>query len=418
MRIHLLSALLVFAFASSVVFADADTTDNWPQFRGPAGNGHSKATGLPVTWSESENVKWKTPIHGRGWSSPVIWGEQIWMGTATPDGKKMYAVGVHKDTGKILYDILLFENEKPRFCHPMNSYASPSPVIEQGRVYMHFGSYGTACLDTATGKTLWSRRDLPCDHYRGPGSSPILFENLLIVHFDGYDFQYLVALDKETGKTVWKRDRDIDYQTTNGDLKKAYCTPILIEVDGQLQLVSPAAKATIAYDPRTGEPIWKVRYQQHSATARPLFAFGKVYLNTGFPKAQLWAVRPDGKGDITDSHVAWRATKAIGSKPSSLIVDDLIYVISDGGVASCLEAKSGKEVWTERLGGKYSASPLYADGHIYFFSHEGKATVIKPGREYKEVAVDQLDDGFMASPAVTGKALILRTTTHLYRIEK
>ena len=406
----------------STLFLVATTTalaaDNWPQFRGPTGDGHSDATGLPVNWNESENIKWKTPIHGRGWSSPVIWGDQIWLGTATDDGKKMSAICVHKDTGKILHDILLFENEKPRFCHAMNSYASPSPIIEDGRVYLHFGSYGTACIDTSTGKTIWSRRDLPCDHYRGPGSSPISFEDLLIVHYDGYDFQYIVALDKESGKTVWKRDRDIDYQTTNGDLKKAYCTPTLIEVDGKVQLVSPAAKATIAYEPRTGEAIWKVRYRQHSATARPLYAFGLVFLNTGFPKAELWAVRPNGKGDITGSHVAWRATKQIGSKPSQLIVDDLIYVVSDGGVLSCLEAKTGKEVWTARLGGKYSSSPLYADGHIYFFSHEGKTTVIDPGREYKEVAVNQLDDGFMASPAVTGKALILRTITHLYRIEK
>jgi outer membrane protein assembly factor BamB len=240
----------------------------------------------------------------------------------------------------------------------------------------------------------------------------------LIIHYDGFDFQYIVALDKESGKTVWKRDRDIDYQTTNGDLKKAYCTPTLIEVDGKPQLVSPAAKATIAYEPRTGEAIWKVRYQQHSATARPLYAFGLVFLSTGFPKAELWAVRPDGKGDITESHVAWRAIKQIGSKPSQIIVGDLISVVHDGGVVSCLDAKTGKEVWTARFDGKYSSSPLYADGHIYFFNHEGKATVIKPGREFKKVAVNQLDDGFMASPAVTGKALILRTISHLYRIEK
>lgn len=409
----LATVLALVASAASAIAAD----NNWPQFRGTTGDGHSRATGLPVQWSESENIKWKTRIHGRGWSSPVIWDDQIWMGTATADGKKMYAVCVHPGTGKTLHDILLFENEEPRFCHATNSYASPTPVIEEGRVYMHFGSYGTACLDTQSGKTLWSRRDLPCDHFRGPGSSPILFEDLLIMHYDGFDFQYIVALDKESGKTIWKRDRDIDYQTTNGDLKKAYCTPTLIEVDGNLQLVSPAARATIAYDPRNGDAIWNVRYQQHSATARPLYAFGLVYLNTGFPKAELWAVRP-GKGDITDSHVAWQANKAIGSKPSHIIVDDLIYIVSDGGVATCLEAKTGKEVWTHRFGGQYSASPICADGRIYFFSHEGKATVIQAGRNYAEVAVNELADGFMASPAVTGKALIVRSITHLYRIEQ
>lgn len=395
----------------------ASAGENWPQFRGPTGDGHSDSTGLPLTWSESENVKWKTPIHGRGWSSPVIWGEQIWMGTATEDGKKMSAVCVDRGSGKILYDILLFENEDPRFCHATNSYASPTPVIEEGRVYMHFGSYGTACLDTASGKTLWSRRDLPCDHYRGPGSSPILFENLLIMHFDGFDFQYIAALEKTSGKTVWKKDRNIDYNTDNGDLKKAYCTPIVIEVDGRQQLISPAAKATIAYDPRTGEELWKMRYEQHSATARPLFDGEIVILNSGFGKAELFAVDPTGRGDVTDSHVRWNAKKSIGSKPSQLLIDGLIYVINDGGVASCIDAKSGEVVWENRIGGKHSASPIYADGRVYFFSEEGETTVIKPGRTFEVLAKNELNDGFMASPAVTGNALILRTTTHLYRIE-
>lgn len=411
------SISLLVALLPATLAAGLSAGENWPQFRGPGGDGHSDASELPTTWSEQEHIAWKTQIHGRGWSSPVVWKNQIWMGTASEDGKQMYAVCVDKASGKMLYNILLFENDEPRFCHSMNSYASPTPVIEEGRVYIHFGSYGTACLNTATGETIWSRRDLPCDHYRGPGSSPILFQDLLIVHYDGYDLQYLVALDKDSGKTVWKRDRDIDYQTTNGDLKKAYSTPIVIEVDGQLQLISPAAKATIAYNPRNGDAIWKVRYQQHSATARPLYAFGLVYLSTGFPKAELWAVRPTGKGDVTGTHVAWRSAKSIGSKPSQLIVRELLYVVSDGGVATCLQAKTGEEVWTHRLGGKYSASPLYADGKIYFFSHEGKTTVIKPGREYQEVAVNQLGDGFMASPAASGNALILRSRSHLYRVE-
>ena len=392
--------------------------ENWPQFRGPSGDGHSDSTGLPLEWNEQTNIKWKTPIHGRGWSSPVVWDDQIWMGTATEDGKKMSAICVNRKTGEILHDLLLFENAEPRFCHGTNSYASPTFALEEGRVYVHFGSYGTACLKPDTGEVLWSRRDLPCNHWRGPGSSPILFGEMLIIHYDGYDFQYIVALDKKSGKTVWKKDRDIDYNTDNGDLKKAYCTPIVIEVDGKKQLVSPAAKATIAYDPANGDMLWKVRYQQHSATARPLFDGERLFLNSGFPKAELYAVQPTGAGDITDSHVVWNAKKSVGSKPSSLLIDGLIYVIHDAGVVSCLDAKTGEIVWTDRLDGKYSASPVYADGRIYLFAEEGGATVIKPGRKFEVLTENQLDAGCMASPAVSGRSLIVRTRTHLYRIEQ
>ena len=247
---------------------------------------------------------------------------------------------VSRDSGQILQQRKLFHNDSPRFCHQFNSYASPSPVIEDGRVYVHFGSYGTACLDTRTGETIWQRRDLPCNHWRGPGSSPLLYENLLIIHFDGYDFQYVVALDKNSGKTVWKRDREIEYGTDDGDMMKAYCTPIVATVDGVPQLISPAAKATLAYDPRTGNELWRVRYEQHSATARPLFSNGTFYINTGFPKAQLWAVRSGGHGDITESHVTWRVTRSVPSMPSQLLIDGKVFMIHDG-VATCLNAETG-----------------------------------------------------------------------------
>ena len=405
--------LVLLAFVARPAFAGND----WPQFRGPTGDGHSDSTGLPVKWSETEHVKWKTPIPGRGWSSPVVLGNQIWITTATEDGKQMSALCVDRESGKIVHDLLLFENEKPKFCHALNSYASCTPVIERGRVYVHFGAYGTACLDTATGKTLWERRDLECDHWRGPGSSPILFENLLIVHYDGYDLQYVVAFNKETGKTVWKIDREVDYGTTDGDIMKAYCTPIVIDVAGKKQLISPTSKAALAYDPRTGKELWRVRFGNFSATARPLFGHGLVFINTGFGKADLLAVRPDGAGDVTDSHIEWKVTKSIGSKPSPLLTDGLIYNVHDQGVATCVEATTGKEVWTHRLGGNFSASPIYGDGKIYFLSQEGKTHVVKPGREFTQLAENTLADGFMASPAVTGKSLILRTRSALYRIE-
>lgn len=390
--------------------------ENWPQFRGPRGDGHAVGVDVPARWSETSNVLWKTPVHGRGWSSPVVFGDQVWLTTSTPDGHSLFVLCIDLNTGEVLIDRRIFEVAQPQDIHLTNSHASPTPVIEPGRVYVHFGSYGTACLETDNAQIVWKRRDFPCNHWRGPGSSPILFEDLMIVHFDGYDYQYVVALDKETGRTKWRVDRDIDYQTDNGDYKKAFCTPTIIEVDGEKQLISPAARAAIAYNPYSGAEIWRIHYPNHSATARPLYGHGLVFINSGFGKAELYAVRPTGEGDITNSHVAWTVKRSIGSKPSHLLVDDLVYVIHDGGTASCLEAKTGTLVWKERIGGNYSASPVYADGKIYFMNEEGVTTVIKPGREYIQIAENQLDDGSMASPAVVDDSLLIRTKSHLYRV--
>lgn len=397
----------------------AAAQEDWPQFQGPRGDSRSAARGVPREWGEQKNIRWKTPIHGRGWSSPVILGRQVWMTTATPDGKELYAVAVDRETGKVVHDVKVFDVENPPAINPLNSYASPTPALEEGRAYVHFGSMGTACLDTTTGKTLWARRDLPCDHFRGPGSSPFLWGDLLVLHFDGFDVQYVAALDKKSGKTVWKTDRGIDYGTDNGDFKKAFCTPIVIEVGGQPQLVSPGSRATIAYEPLTGKEIWRVRYAGFSSTARPLFGHGLLFLNTGFGKADLMAVRPDGKGDVTLTHVVWTVREGIGSKPSSVLVDDLLYVVNDtGGIATCLEARTGQTVWKKRVGGgQHSASPVAADGAVYFFDHDGVGTVVKAAREYEEFARNRLDDGCMASPAVAGKALYVRTRSALYRIE-
>jgi outer membrane protein assembly factor BamB len=403
----------------------AQAGDNWPEFRGPNGDGQSDAVGLPMHWNENQNIKWKVAIHDKGWSSPVIWGNQIWLTTATVDGHKLFVLCVDRDTGKVLHDIKLFDVEKPGFCIPTNSYASPTPVIEAGRVYVNFGTYGTACLDTATGKTLWQRRDLPCDHFRAPGSSPILYGDSLFVNFDGFDVQYVVALDKTTGETRWKSNRDIDYGTTNGDFKKAYCTPKVIQVNGQAQLISPSAVATIAYDPASGRELWKVYHGGMNAAARPLFGDGRVFLTTGDGGAmfaggwhRLLAIRPDGHGDVTKSNVLWTHDKAVPARSSFLLVGALLYMVSDNGVASCLEARSGDEVWQHRLGGTYYASPIYAEGRIFFFDDAGTSHVMEAGREPKVLAQNHLDAGCMASTAVSGKALFVRTKTHLYRIEK
>ncbi|MGQ0636407.1 MAG: outer membrane protein assembly factor BamB family protein [Planctomycetaceae bacterium] len=415
-RVSAVSSLVAAFVVGTAVGASAG--DNWPNFHGPANNGHSDSPGLPLTWSETENVVWKTPIHDSGWSSPVVWGDQVWLTTATDDGRKSYVLCVDRSSGRIIHDLKLFENPDPEDTRRYNSFASPTPVIEQGRVYVHFGSYGTACLDSCTGRVLWERRDLPCRHYRGPGSSPIMFGDLLIVNYDGYDMQYVAALDKCSGQTVWKKYREIDYGTDNGDIMKAFSTPVVIDVAGRKQLISPTSKAAIAYDPCTGDELWRIRYDGFSTAARPLYDHGRVYINTGFPKAELMAVKPDGKGDVTATHVVWKARNSMPSKPTSLSIGERIFSIDDSGVATCLNATTGASVFAKRIGGEFSASPLYANGRIYFFSHDGKTTVMAPEDEPRVLAENQLDDGFRASPAVSGRSFILRTEKCLYRIEQ
>ncbi len=396
--------------------------DTWAEFRGPGGTGHSDAVGLPREWSETQNVVWKTAIHGKGYSSPVVWGKQIWMTTGTPDGKELFVVCVDRESGKILVDHKLFTVEKPDpTFEKFNSYASPTPVIEEGRAYVTFGTYGTVCLDTKAGKVLWVQDKLLCNHWRGAGSSPILFQNLLILTFDGHDVQYMAALDKKTGKVVWKSDRKHDYGTNDGDQKKGYSTPTIIEVGGKHQLVSTASAATIALDPMTGEVLWTVSFKgRHSPACKLLYEHGLVYTTTG-TGGEIIAIKPDGKGDVTSTHIAWRA-KGAGHKGTPLIVGDLLYVVSEG-VVSCFDAKTGVPVWEkpQRVEGKsYSASPLFADGAIYFFSDGGTASVIQSGREFKELGKGKLDTGglFKSTPAIVGKAIYLRSDTHLYRIEK
>lgn len=396
----------------------ASAGEVWPQFRGSDGAGVSDAKGLPVEWSDSKNVKWQTPIHGRAWSSPVVWHDQIWLSTATPDGKQLSAIKVDRETGKILLDKVVFHLEKPQFCYDFNSYASSTPAIEEGRIYVHYGSHGTACLDTNTGQTIWARQDLPCDHWRGAGSSPIVYGNLLFIHFDGYDLQYVVALDKVTGKTVWKRDRNIDYGTSNGDAKKAYATPRVIEAGGRPMLISPAAVATIAYDPLNGDEIWKVRHGGMNAASPPLFGHGLLFLNTADGGFREFALRPEGIGDITATNVVWKEQQAMPVRCAPLLVDELLFMVNEAGILSCLEAKTGKLIWRHRLGGHYSASPVYAEGKVYLASQDGELPVIAAAREFRLLATNELDDGCMASPAIAGRSLFVRTKKSLYRIEQ
>ena len=326
----LITSVVWLAVCGSALAADVPSAD-WPQFRGPDGNGHSRATGLPLRWSETENIAWKTAVPGRGWSSPVVLGNQIWMTTsvetlATPEEKKqilagnkyeqnlaiaktvsLWAVCVDRRTGKRLHNIELFRAEKPEAIHKFNSYATPTPVVEPGRLYCDFGTYGTACIDTAAGRILWKRR-LPIEHQVGPGSSPVLHEGLLILVRDGADLQYVTALDKRIGRTVWKTDRPpIDLID---EFKKGFSTPAIIDVGGRWQLIVPGAKWVVSYDPATGVAIWSVNYVKgYSNIPRPIFGHGLVYVSTSGPGQQMWAVRLDGRGDVTETHVAWKLRK-------------------------------------------------------------------------------------------------------------
>ena len=389
--------------------------ENWPEFRGPTADGLAPDAVLPIKFDE-DAIRWETEIHGKGWSSPVIWDRQIWLTTATPDGTKMSVLAVNLESGEVEQDKVLFENDDPAFCHDMNSYATPTPAIENGRIYMHFGKYGTTCLDTASGEKIWERRDLECNHHRGPASSPILFEDLMIVAFDGFDVQYVVALNKQTGETVWKTDREIDYGTDNGDQMKAYCTGAIINVNDEPILVYPSAVATIAYNPRDGKAIWTAYHGGMNASARPITTpDGLVVITNGM--GQMVGVRPDGTGDVTETHVAWKSAESVAKKSSQLVANGMIYMISDKGVISCVDPLTGKPIFRERVNGSFAASPILADGKIYFFGTEGSIYVIEAKQEYALIAEAVLGDGFMASPAVAGDRLILRSKSKLYCLQ-
>ncbi len=426
------SAIAVGAIAAVALCASAAET-GWPDFRGPRGDGHvpapvdGKPIGLPLRWSETNNVKWKTAIPHKGISTPVVIGNQIWLTTATEDGHDFFALRVDADTGRISLNEKVFHSDNPESLGngaSMNSYATPSAVMEPGRAYVHFGSFGTACLDSATGRTLWKREDLRCRHYRGPSSSPVLFEDLLILTFDGADVQYHVALDKKTGETVWKTDRSVAWNDENvpgqmakdGDLRKAHSTPLVVTAAGKPLMLSSGAKASYGYDPRTGRELWKVQYNDWSVAPRPLFDRGLAFFTTGLTKKELLAVKTDGQGDVTDTHIAWKLKTRVGKYSSPILVDGLLYTASDESFISCVDTATGETVWTERVGGKFAASPVYAGGRLYFFDQQGTALVLKPGRTMEILATNTLANGLMASPAVADKALFVRTKTHLYRI--
>jgi outer membrane protein assembly factor BamB len=420
------------------------SANEWRQFRGPEGSGHAKdAKNLPSTWSEAENVVWKSALPGRGWSSPVFAGPIIWLTTAiehplkgdqlkkaraeklaqNPLAKEMAvtgsvelcAIGVDAESGRVVRNIELFTLTDVDPIHSLNSFASPTPVVDGTKLYCHFGELGTACVDTETNEVLWKKR-LPSKHSVGPGSSPIVYDDLFIVPCDGTEQQYVIALSKTTGEQIWRSNRP-KMSGDIGDLHKAFSSPLVAKVNGQDQIIVPGAQWVVAYDPRDGYEIWKVRYGDgFSNVPRPIVGHGMAYICTGFMSPQLWAIRLDGRGDVSDTHVKFKIPKQVPAMASPVLAGDQLYFVSDQGVATSVDAKTGEPIWTKRISGNYSASPLFADGKIYFSSHEGNTTVIRPGRTYDEVAVNTLEGQLMASPAVLDESLLFRSQSHLYRI--
>jgi outer membrane protein assembly factor BamB len=392
----------------------AASGQDWPQFRGPDGQGHAAVKSVPLRWSpEAANVRWKVPIEGLGWSSPVVSGGRVWVTTATEGGKSFRAVALDAASGKTLRDVEVFRRDAPLGIHKKNSHASPTPVVEDGRVYVHFGTYGTACLAEEDGKVLWTQQ-LRYEHVHGPGGSPVLVGDSLFVHCDGASEPFLAALDAATGRVRWKAVRP-----ENAYPKKfAFATPLPVEVGGATQLVSPAAGGVTAYEPKTGRAIWHVKYVGgYSVVPRPVAGHGLVFLSTGFDRPTLLAIRPDGTGDVTATHVAWTLDRGAPLSPSPLLVGDELYVVSDSGIATCLDARTGKVHWQERLGGAFSASPIHAAGRIYFQDEQGATTVIQPGTAFAKLARNEVKGRTFASLAAVEGALFLRTETHLFRID-
>ena len=390
----------------------------WNQFRGPNGDGDAQSSQLPVQFSETENLTWKTPIPGKAWSSPVVKDGKVWVTNAEEDGYKMWAIQLDWKTGKQIKKVLVFENKEPQFCHPMNSYATPTPVIEGEMVFVHFGTHGTAALDLKSGIKIWERRDFKCDHFRGAAASPITHQENLIIHFDGHDLQYIVCLDQKTGETVWKKDRAYDFKTDNGDRKKAYCTPSVITHNGKEELISPGAVATESRNPQNGDLYWTVRTGGMNSSSRPIYRNGLVYVFCGM--GSMSAIRPGGSGDVDKTHLVWNRRKVVPKKSSPLLLGEYLFMVSDEGVASCNNPKTGEVYWAERLGvkGQCASSPIHANGKIYSFSSDGDCVVFKPDPSgLKVLSRNKLDEGCMASPAVVGNSLLVRTKKNLYRFD-
>lgn len=399
---------------------------SWTHFRGSGLNGLSTEKGFPVSWNDSTNIAWKVPVPGKGWSSPVVLGKQVWVTTADPDTREMHALCFDLETGKTMHRLLIFKPDKLYRIHAINSYATPTPAIEAGYIYLHFGRYGTACLNSITGEKVWVREDLHCEHIQGPGSSLMLYKDKLIVHMEGTDVQQILALDKKTGRTIWISERPAELYEPLADIgKKAFTTPIIVELKGRDLLISNGSSVCIAYDAETGKEVWRVAQGEDSTISMPVEGNGLVYFYTSFVKgedgrkyAELLAVDPDGLGDIGESHIRWRMKAPILQLSTPVVHGNLLYTIDASGEFFCLDAQTGEINWSSKLKGKYHSSPLYAGGHLYLSSTRGETFVYRAGTEPELLAKNRLEGEIWATPALSGGAVLLRTSEFLYKIKE
>ena len=423
-----LSSLVIACCAT----AQASDRLNWPVRTGPTLDFHvseQDAKGVPTEWSEDpkKNIAWQLDLEGFGHSVPVIGHGRVWLTAATKDGKQQYFYCIDQATGKVLHHKLLYENAEPEpLKNEINTYASPTCALEDDAVYVHFGTYGTARLDPGTLNVVWDRKNIQCRHFRGPGSSPILWKDLLILTFDGIDAQFLMALNKHTGETVWRTDRTTDYGDLDengqpkleGDLRKAYSTPGLIEVNGQAQIVSVGSRAAFAYDALTGKELWTIRHDDFNASSPPAFFENHAILNTGSRGSNLLSVRLDDttRGDVSESHVVWNRDKGNSDLSAPILIGDRIFSVLNNGVLNCVDAKNGNEIWKDRIEGTFTASPVTANGLIYFCNEEGVCFVVKAADQFELVSKNTLSEGMRASPSAADGRLFLRTFTRLYAI--
>lgn len=413
-----LKSILPAFLAISAIVTPAHASD-WQQFRGPSADGHAQARNVPLKWSPTENIAWKQELPGNGWSSPVLHDDRLYLTTAvtqgdsTPPAVSLRVLCVDAKTGKPIWDKEAFRHNGDRVQkqHAKNSYASPTPFIEDGRVYAHFSHMGTACLDLA-GKVVWKNDSLNYKPVHGTGGSAIIVGDILFFSCDAGENPFVVALDKKTGKLKWRKDRSVKVSRTF-----SFSTPAVIQVNGQTQIISPGSGAVIAYDPKDGREIWKVYYGEgYSVVPRPVYAHGLVYVCSGFNQAVLHAIDPTGQGDVTETHVKWKHNKGVPKSASILAVGDEIFMVADKSIASCLDAKTGEEHYQERVDGGYSASPTFANGRIYITNEEGKTTVLAPGKKFKVLAENDLAEKTLASFAVTDGTIFFRSQEALYRI--
>lgn len=385
--------------------------DDWPWWRGPTLDNKSRDTHAPMKWSRTENIVWKTPVPGRGHSSPVLWGDRVFLTTADEAAQTQRALAFDRKTGKPLWNVAVhtggFEKK-----HEKNSHASATPACDGQRVYSAFVN-SSAVYVTATdleGKVVWQQKAGPYESQHGYGSSPVLYKQTVIVLADSMKGSFLAALDRATGKVVWCSDRPVTGR--NG----SYATPIVANLAGRPQLVVQGTRVTTSYDPDTGKELWTCFGPAEVTGCTPAYDAKHVFATGGFPEKEILAIRADGAGDVTKSHVAWRSKKGVTYVPSPLYHDGRLYVVNDGGVATCFYASTGEEVWSERLEGAFTSSPVLVGDLLYVTNEQGKTYVLKAGPKFERMAGIDLGEGVLSTPAVAGGRIYLRTTETLYCI--